>query len=158
MNENVAIKALLRRECLKDGEEKALSSLLTGEMAAVRAYDHAIDHVQDKLLVPGLKACRRSHLLRREMLKQRAREIGAQQLKTNNCWVNFTSFLEDAAFLLGDRVAMSVLAAGENYGLEQYDHLIGELDNDTYELARRTLFIDQKKTWHSMSNLCALAS
>lgn len=155
MKANRQIKEILGREFLESKEVQALSNLLSGELSAIQAYNLAIERVRNKHLIPTLEECRNSHALRIQPLRDRMEEHGVPPLRNSGWWGAFVSSVESGATFISDRVAMSVLAAGEDYGFEQYENNMKDLDTKSYELADEELLTAQAQTLQTMTLLCA---
>ncbi len=155
MKANLSIKEILGREFLDNKELTALSALLAGELSAIQAYNMAIDKVRNKHLIPTLEECRNSHALRVQPLRERMEAHGAPALRNAGWWGSFVSAVENGATFISDRVAMSVLCAGEDYGFEQYEKNMKDLDSESYELVDSELLPAQSQTLQTMTLLCA---
>lgn len=152
-----SMRELLQKE-LQHGEVAALSTLLSGEIAAVDNYNHAIQHVRDTELIPTLENCRNSHAMRVQILQSRLEEMGAQHLKSAGVWGRLTRFIENLGSMISDKFALSVLAAGEDFGFEQYHSHRSSLDVDSRDLVERELLPMQSRTLETMSMLCGFLS
>ena len=155
MNANLEIKGLLSREFLHDGEVKALAELLAGEISALDAYDLALERIRNQELRAKIREPRDSHALRIEQLKERLAALGESPDNTGKTWSAIARFVEGSAASISDRIALSVLAAGEEFGLEQYKHHMNELDSDSYDLVESEIVPAQQKTLQTMSSICA---
>lgn len=155
MKVNVSIKDLLNKEFLRDKEVHALDVLLAGEIAAVEAYNLAIQRVKDVMVIPTLEECRNSHAMRIQFLRDRVERLGAEPPETGGWWGSAARFAEGGASIISDRVAMSVLAAGEDFGYEQYIQHMKDMDSYSYEIAKSQLLPAQSKTLQTMTLLCA---
>lgn len=155
MEVNQPIKELLNREYLHDKETHALISLLASEQAAVQTYDLAIRKIRDKELIPILENCRDSHDLRIRILKRRLQLHGDNIPDTAGWLGTVAGIVENGATIFGDRVSMSLLAAGEELELEQCQELMKDLDNDTYNIVEGGFLPAQKRTLETMTILCA---
>lgn len=153
MNVNLEIKGLLSREFLHDGEVKALAELLAGEMSALDAYDLALGRIKNQDLKAKIRESRESHAARVERLKARLAALGEDPEQARAYWI--ARLVEGSAASINDRIALSVLAAGEEFGLEQYKHHMNELDSDSYELVESEILPAQRKTLQTMSSICA---
>jgi len=152
-NEN-HLKDLLTREFLHNKEIGALSTLLCGEISAVEAYNLAIENVKDESLLPVLEECRNSHAMRVVTLQDRMEYLQENALESSGWWGALARFVEGSATIISDKVALSVLAAGEDYGFTQYEQHIKDLDSETFDVALSELLPEQGKTLHAINNLC----
>ena len=150
-----AIQEILGKEFLYRKEIHALSTLLSGELSAIDAYNLAIEKVKDADLVPTLEQCRNSHALRIQSLRQRMEDHGMQPLRSAGWWGTFTLAIEGGATMISDKVAMSVLAAGEDFGHEQYTEHMKDLDTESFTLVENELLPAQTETLEIMKGLCA---
>jgi hypothetical protein len=155
MDESQHLKEILDRQLQKGRETSAVQSLLEGEISAVESYDVALKKVRDMNLVPVLEQCRKSHAQRAETLRNRIKKISETYLDSSGSWGAVARFVERGAAAIGDRVAMSVLAAGENYGFIQYEQHLKDLDAETFEVVQTELLPEQGDTLETMSLLCA---
>lgn len=155
MKANLSIKEILGREFLDNKELTALSALIAGELSAIQAYNLAIEKVRNKHLIPTLEECRNSHAVRVQPLRERMEAHGAPALRDAGWWGSFVSAVENGATFISDRVAMSVLCAGEDYGFEQYEKNMKDLDSESYDLVDGELLPAQAQTLQTMSLLCA---
>lgn len=140
---------------LRGGEVSALNSLLSGEISAVENYNHAIQQVKDISLIPTLEDCRNSHAIRVAKLKERICELGGSSSDDSGVWGTVTALVEGTAALFGDRVVVAVLAGGEEYGTQQYNDNIEQLDMQSRKVVRKELLPAQKATQHLASRLNA---
>jgi hypothetical protein len=154
MRENENLKNLLTREFLHSREIAALSNLLCGEISAVEAYNLAIENVKDESILPILEECRNSHALRVDILQDRMEYMHETALESSGWWGALARFVEGSATFLSDKVALSVLAAGEDYGFSQYELNLKDLDIESYETTISELLPEQGKTLKAINNLC----
>lgn len=152
-----SMKEHLNKE-LQHGEVAALSTLLSGEIAAVDTYNFAMQHIRDIDLIPTLETCRNSHAVRVQFLQNRLHELGASHAKTAGMWGALTKTIEKCACMMGDKVALSVLAAGEDFGYDQYNNNLSSLDVDSRDLVETELLPMQARTLETMRMLCAFIS
>ncbi len=138
---------------LRGGEVSALNSLLCGEISAVETYNQAIQKVKDISLISTLEDCRNSHAIRVARLKERIAELGAMSSDDSGLWGAMTGLVEGTAALFGDRAVVAVLAGGEEYGTQQYNDNIEQLDMDSRKVVRKELLPAQKATQHLASRL-----
>ncbi len=155
MKASKSIKAVLDREFLREKELKALSALHSGELSALEAYELAIDRIKSPELIPLLERCRNSHRLRMNVLGERMSELGKEAENSAGFWGALSNFAEASATLISDRFAITVLAAGEEFGLEQYNLHMKDLDPVSFELCQRELLPAQCRTLENMTLLCA---
>ena len=149
-----SMKELLNRE-LEHGEAEAVGTLLSGEIAAVDAYNYAMQNVNEIDLIPTLETGRNSHAMRVQVLQSRLDQLHAKHPSSGGIWGGFTRTIQHVAGFLGDKVMMSVLAAGEDFGFEQYHSHLNSLDTETREMVERELLPMQARTLETMSMLCA---
>lgn len=147
-------KDILQKNLL-GGEVTALNSLLCGEISAVETYNQAIQQVKDISLIPTLEDCRNSHAIRVARLKERINQLGASSSDDSGLWGTVTGMVEGAAALFGDRAVVAVLAGGEEYGTQQYNDNIEQLDSQSRKVVRKELLPAQKATQHLASRLNA---
>lgn len=154
MNANMVIKDVLDKEYLHDKEVHSLKVLHGGELAAVEAYDIALNKVKDEESQHALQKCRDSHALRSRLLGYRLDCLNAHSEEGSGFWGTVTRAATSTAGLFGPRVLVSLLSAGEDYGFEQYDRHMKDLDSDSFELAETGLLPAQGESLHLMTNLC----
>lgn len=111
----------------------------------------ALQKVRNEDLIPTLEDCRNSHALRIQPLRERMEEHGAPPLRTAGWWGSFVAAIENGATFISDRVAMSVLATGEEYGIEQYEEHMKNLDSKSYTLVEDELLPAQAQTMQTMT-------
>ncbi len=155
MQENKNIKDILSREYLHRKEIHSLSELLSGEISAVEAYNLAIEKVKDVHLVAKLEECRNSHAVRVATLQDRMEILGEHCLESSGWWGAVARFVESGAAAIGDKVSLSVLFAGEDYGFSQYGLHMKDLDSETFAIAESTLLPEQGKTLQTITQLNA---
>ncbi len=115
---------------MDEAPEEALESLYRGELAAVRAYQDALEAVGEETRAVLLRA-QRSHERRAELLADRIERSGGAVPETAGAWGALTHLLEEAAVTLGgERAAIAVLAQGEEHGLTAYQEATEELAPD----------------------------
>lgn len=146
---------LKRKESAEEKEIRALQILFAGELSAVDCYKLALRTVEDKQLIPVLEECLLSHRERTQDLEKRLESFHLYVPESSGCWGSIAHFAEFCAGFISDRAMMSVLAAGEDFGYDQYIIHMPELDSDSYQHARAGLFPAQAKTWQTMTLLCA---
>lgn len=151
---NMSIKELLDNEFLHDKEIHALNSLLSGEISALEAYNLAIQKIKDQDLVSTLERCRDSHALKMLCLMGRMEELGHSPPKSAGWWGTMVSLVEGAATMLSDKIAINILTAGEEFGFEQYEHHMKDLDSKSYALVKTELLPAQGRTLQTMQLLC----
>jgi hypothetical protein len=155
MKSNETIKQLLERELPHQRERHALNALLNGEHAAVDMYNLAIGKVKDQELIPVLENCRDSHSTKVEELREQLRKLGDRDGEVSGWMGALAIALEGGATIFGDRAALSMLAAGEEYGLEQTKEWMASVDDESFDLIEHELLPEQEKTYKTMQALCA---
>ena len=131
-----------------------LNSFLRGEMSAVESYQLALEHVDNTSAArPQLEACRQSHEQRVEIIRTQILRMGGTPSDGAGAWGAFAKVVESSAALLGDRVAIDALEAGEDHGLKDYVTDVKKLDIDTRQLVTSTLLPQQEETHRAMSAL-----
>lgn len=115
---------------MDEAPEEVLESLYRGELAAVRAYDDAMEAVDEEIHTVLARA-RRSHERRAALLAERIERGGGSVPETAGAWGALTHLLEEAAVTLGgERAAIAMLAQGEEHGLSAYQDATSELEPD----------------------------
>ena len=151
---NQSIKELLDKNLL-GGEVAALNSLLSGEITAVEAYKQAIQNVKDSELILTLQNCLNSHALRVQQLKDCLEYLGASPRETAGLWGGVARLVEGGASMMSDSAAITVLAAGEDYGLREYETHIDRLDPTSSKVVTEQLLPAQRMTHWTISLLRA---
>ncbi len=144
-----------KRESAQEKEIHALQILNSGELAAVDCYGLAIRLIEDKQLIPVLEGALESHLKRCDFYASCLYKVTDGNKESAQWWRSIAHFTEFCASFISDRVMLSVLAAGEDFGYEQYIIHMPELDSKTYLQVKAELFPAQSKTLQTMSLLCA---
>lgn len=155
MKENQIMKDLMTRGYLHHKEVTALTALLSGEISAAEAYKLAIQKVKHAQLIPTLEECCNSHASRVSALQERMEVLNEHPLESSGWWGAVARFVERSASAISDRVAMSVLVAGEDYGLAQYEQYMKDLDAETFSIVENNLLPAQARTLQTMILLCA---
>ena len=149
-----AIKELMNRQLIAC-EISALSELQSGEISAVESYDLAIKKIRDAELIPTLETCRNAHAQRERILKDLLHDLGAAPRKGSGWWGGLAHAVESSAAWLGDRTAVAVLSAGEEYGSSQYQAHLSALGQHAWKIVHDELMPAQKKTQQTMILLTA---
>ncbi|CAM6002448.1 unnamed protein product [Sphagnum balticum] len=137
-------------------EVHALNALFTGEHAAVDMYELAIRKVKDQELIPVLETCRDSHAVKVKELREQLQKLGDREGESTGWFGALATAVEGGATIFGDRAVLSLLAAGEGYGLEQTKECMAKVDDDeSFDFVEHELLPEQLKTCHTMQALCA---
>lgn len=149
-----SVKEALSRK-LHDTEVSALSALLAGEISAVDTYNLALEKINDSVIITTLKQCRDSHARRVEVLRGCIKDMGENPPKSAGLWGVVARFAERGATIFSKKVAVNMLAAGEEFGLQQYENHVESLDSDSWKIVEKDLIPAQERTLRIMSSLCS---
>jgi len=114
-----------------DSSFRRLNDCLKGELAAVEAYDLALESARDPDLRAPLRELRDSHKRRVKMLAQKVRNWNGEPTERSGAWGAFARAVQRAADLFGDRAALAALAQGEEHGILRYEQDLEGLDPAT---------------------------
>jgi hypothetical protein len=76
-------------------------------------------------------------------------------LESSGWWGAIARLVEGGAASISDRVAISVLVAGEDYGFTQYEQHMKDLDVATFAVAENELLPAQGKTLQTITLVSA---
>lgn len=131
-----------------------LNSFLRGEISAVETYRLALEKLEPGSSArPQLQTCMSSHQERVRILQSKVVELGGSPADGSGAWGAFAKVVEGSAAVLGDKVAIDALEAGEDHGLEDYRTDVTKLDADVRQLIVSELLPKQESTHRAMSTL-----
>ena len=132
----------------------ALNELLRGELAAVETYDQALSVVQnDRDARQDLEECQASHQDRVLRLRAEILDRGGEPSRASGAWGMFASLVERGASVVGPRMAVGALEAGEDHGLKEYQELLPKLDTPARSIVSADLYPQQVRTHSIISTL-----
>lgn len=101
---------------------RALNDLLQGELAAVETYNEALPVLRTSSAVADnkLDECQASHQRRVLGLRAEILERGGEPATKPGAWGMFARLFEKGARILGPKMALNALEAGEDHGLKEY--------------------------------------
>jgi hypothetical protein len=118
--------------------DATIERLLRGELAALETYEQALQRSHDAAKMGRLTAIRNDHAEVAEKLRRLLAEADARRdVKGSGPWGAFAKATEGVATLIGDRVALRALKAGEDHGVKLYEKALDkELDAELEALIR----------------------
>jgi demethoxyubiquinone hydroxylase (CLK1/Coq7/Cat5 family) len=132
----------------------ALNELLRGELAAVETYNQALSVVQnDRDARRDLEECQASHQDRVLRLRAEILDRGGEPARASGAWGVFASLVERGASVVGARLAVGALEAGEDHGLKEYKDLLPRLDIPARSIVSADLYPQQVRTHSIISTL-----
>jgi hypothetical protein len=142
MQPNVAPNPLAR-----DPSSSKLEEWLLAELAAVETYDLALERITHLGMRHALHEISASHSRRVESLRNRLGVRGGDQEGGSGTWGAVARVLRIDAGLLGERVAIAALEAGEERGLVFYtDEGMGACDAKTRRFVEADLLPEQQRS------------
>lgn len=133
---------------------RALNELLRGELAAVETYGQALSAIQnDTDARQDLEECQSSHQERVLCLCAEILDRGGQPARASGAWGFFASLIERGAAVVGARVAVAALEAGEDHGLKEYQELLPRLEPSARSIVSAALYPQQVRTHSIVSTL-----
>ncbi len=129
-----------------DSSFRRLNDCLKGEIAAVEAYDLALESSRDPDLHAPLRELRDSHKRRVKMLAQKVRNWNGEPTERSGAWGAFARAVQRAADLFGDRAALAALAQGEEHGILRYEQDLEGLDAPTRDFLEVQLLPLQRES------------
>ncbi|MEP6651778.1 MAG: DUF2383 domain-containing protein [Myxococcales bacterium] len=132
----------------------ALNELLRGELSAVETYNQALLVVQDdRDARQDLEECQASHQDRVLRLRAEILDRGGEPSRASGAWGLFASLVERGASVVGPRLAVGALEAGEDHGLKEYQELLPRLDTPARSIVSADLYPQQVRTHSIISTL-----
>ena len=133
---------------------KTLNELLRGELSAVETYEQAMSLLEaDTRAQDDLRECQTSHRDRVLRLRAEILSRGAQPSKASGPWGMFAKAIEASAKVIGPRMAITALEAGEEHGLREYGGALAKLDISARHTVSLDLYPQQVRTHQIMSTL-----
>jgi hypothetical protein len=131
-----------------------LNSFLRGEISAVETYRLALDKLEaGSDARPQLQNCMTSHQERVRILTSKVIELGGTPSDGSGAWGAFAKVVEGSASVLGDKVAIDALEAGEDHGLKDYRTDASKVDPSVRQIIMADLLPKQETTHRTMSTL-----
>ncbi len=103
-----------------------LNKVLRGELAAVEAYDQALQRITDETTINRLSAIRNDHVDSVRTLKNMISHEGAFPDEGPGVWGAVVRAIIGAGKLLGEATTLNALKQGEERGLTLYEALAKE--------------------------------
>jgi hypothetical protein len=121
-----------------------IERLLRGELAALETYEQALQRAHDASKMGRLTAIRNDHAAVAEQLRRllaHGDHDDRDRVTTSGPWGKFAKATEGVATLIGDRVALRALKAGEDHGVKLYEKALGgdALDPEAKTLIREAI-------------------
>ena len=133
---------------------RALNELLRGELSAVETYTQALLAIQDDPDArQDLEECQSSHQDRVLRLSAEIFDRGGQPARASGAWGFFAGLIERSATVLGARMAVGALEAGEDHGLKEYQDLLPKLELSARSIVSADLYPQQVRTHSIISTL-----
>jgi uncharacterized protein (TIGR02284 family) len=105
-----------------------LNDLLRGELSAIETYRQALDEIRDDhgrdARFQQLARMQQDHEQAAGELQTLVQQMGGTPSRNSGPWGTWSQTVMGTARLLGDKSALSALAAGEKSGLEDYQSLV----------------------------------
>lgn len=133
---------------------RALNELLRGELSAVETYNQALSVIQDDPDArQDLQECQSSHQDRVLRLRAEILDRGGEPARASGAWGVFANLVERGATVVGPRMAVGALEAGEDHGLKEYQDLLPKLDMPARSIVSADLYPQQVRTHSIVSTL-----
>ncbi len=112
------------------------NALLRGEISAIETYTQAIEKYAGSPGGDSLGRIRADHEESAAALRHLVSESGAAPSTESGLWGGFVQALEGTAALIGQSPALTILEAGEEHGISQYNKALAdtEISNAAKEL------------------------
>lgn len=126
----------------KKEEEKQLSALVRGELAAVETYKQALDKIEGRELVGSeLRAIESDHEEALTVLQEHMTDRNSAPPAESGLWGEWAKAVEGTAATLGDKAAIKALKEGEEHGVNSYEKALRdqELDDEIRQIIRSQL-------------------
>lgn len=136
-----------------DDTVHALNGLLQGELAAVETYNEALPALRATNAASRLDECQASHQRRVLALRAEILERGGEPATTPGAWGTFAKLFEKGARVLGPKMALNALEAGEDHGLKEYAGILGKLDMPARSTITADFYPEQVRTHRIVSDL-----
>ena len=132
----------------------ALNELLRGELSAVETYNQALTVVKEDLEArAALTECQTSHENRVLRLRSEILDRGGEPSEASGAWGMFAKLVEGGAKVVGARMAVNALEAGEDHGLKEYHELLPKLDIPARSTVSTDIYPQQVRTHGIVSAL-----
>jgi demethoxyubiquinone hydroxylase (CLK1/Coq7/Cat5 family) len=135
-----------------------LQDLLRSELSAVETYEMALKSVSHVGLHRTLQEILVSHSRRIPQLREKITGMGSEPLTSSGVWGAFAQAFQVGADILGDRVAIAALEAGEDRALELYSGDMEGVDARTRKFIDSDLSAEQRRTHDLCRTLKSYAS
>lgn len=128
-------------------ELKIMNRLLSGERAAERAYEDAMDRIRERpeAIVP-LKACMESHRDRADQLTREIRRRGGEADDDGSVWPGLADAIAQGAAALGAKPVLEALRLGERMGSRLYEEQASKLSGEAAAFVSDELLPQQRRT------------
>ncbi len=148
----------------RDTVAEILNSLLRSELAILEAYNKAVSGCFDAEIADVIERCRNAHAVRIVMLREQIEKLGGLPASTAGILGYVARLVESGAIMLGDKVAVSVLAEAEEFVSREYEgHLQSfdpevstiSFDPETTSMVEGALYPDQCRSDRLITILAA---
>ncbi|MBL0185845.1 MAG: DUF2383 domain-containing protein [Candidatus Obscuribacter sp.] len=130
-----------------------LNELLKGEFAAIGSYRQTIERVPDTELKTQLEEIHVAHEARANHLRARVQELGGEPFEGETCWQKITPMTAVAESYIGEKIALLALGEKENAGVQKYQEVLNDLDEDSRELILNELLPAQEQTLSTLEGI-----
>ena len=135
-----------QKELTQPPDTELIKELHRGETAAIESYEKARAHFDEKEVSHGLNQLQLEHRAAHAALEREIEIRRGCPDEFSGLWGLFARTVEGAATVVSDRLALSVLREGEEYGLGLYTYALSkpELEGATRALIKETLIPQQR--------------
>jgi hypothetical protein len=131
-----------------------LNAFLSGELAAVQAYELALDHLEPASRARGhLETCLRSHQKRVGLLRAAIEQLGGQPAHGAGAWEALVQVIEGHTDSTGDTPTVAALVQGEDHTLAEYHTDLSSLDARSRQMVQFELVPKQLQSHHAIHEL-----
>ncbi len=130
-----------------------LNSFLRGELSAVETYRKALHKLDQFPQRATLEDVARSHEQRAQLLADEVRRRGGEPATSSGLWGSFTTLMQGAADMLGEKTAIAALEEGEDHGRDDYRRDVDALEPDARQFVQSQLMPEQQRTHDTISRL-----
>jgi len=103
---------------------ESCNKLLRGELSAIETYGQAVRKFNNEVEEKALEHLLATHEDSASRLRQHIAEMGGTASFDSGLWGDFATAVEGAAVALGESPALTVLKAGEEHGIREYDEAL----------------------------------
>lgn len=130
-----------------------LDTLLQSELAAIEAYTQALGKISDRHAADVLKECQKSHVERRDTLRNAIVNMGEKPTESAGPWGAIAKMVTKGATNLGDKAIIAALEEGEDIGADDYEWFLVNMHGNHRKLVKEFIVPEQQATHEKLAQL-----